>query len=751
MRRFLAFGLLAALLLAAAPGSAGAARLVDLVDPFITTGGDGFGVGSGYPGPAAPFGMIHPGPDTTDGDNAPPFYHCAGYYYKDRHIRAFSHTRIHGIGVPALGNLGIMPALGNPQDMIHEQNYRAAFSKKNESARPGYYSVLLDGSGIRAELTTGEMAAHHRYTFPAAQDALVVINAGHVSIGGEMYETDIAVDETAREVSGFLRFKGGLTGGNPGLKIFFTVKSRAPFRNAGTWTDQAFTPGAAAARGKSGGAVLAFNTSQGQQLEFLVAISYISVDQARANLAADAPDWDFDGLRARTENRWEELLNRFQVSGGSPKHQTIFYSALYHSMLAPTLMSEAGGRYMGFDGKVHQASGFRFYSDMSLWDTFRTLHPLLVLLAPEYQRDFILSMLAIADQGGYLPKWPARLNYSNCMVSSPADSVIADSYLKGIRDFDAGRAYQEMKEVAMGPTVNSSYGGREAIESYMKYGYIPADLHKGSSVSETLEHAFHDFAIAQMAQALGKHDDYEFFMQRSKSYKNLFNPDTKFFDGRNSDGTFIEPGADTAWRDVYTEGTAWQWLWYAPHDVPGLIALFGGREPFLQKLDEFFEKSHREPDTMSYDKYYWHGNEPDIHAAYLYLWAGRPDRTQEEVRWILQKKYDDTPAGVDGNDDAGTLSSWFVFSSMGLFPIPAMTRYFIGSPIFSESRIRLRNGNTFTVIANNVSPKNKYIQSATLNGQPLAVPYVTHDAVEQGGVLTLELGPDPSPWGRDMD
>jgi predicted alpha-1,2-mannosidase len=742
---------LAALVLAAASSPARAGRLVDLVNPFITTGGDGFGVGSGYPGPAAPFGMIHPGPDTTDGDQAPPFYHCAGYYYKDKHIRAFSHTRIHGIGVTALSNLGIMPTRGNPADMVDEKNYRAAFSKKNEEAHPGYYSVLLDDTGIRAELTTGEMAAHHRYTFPAADDALVVINAGHVALGGEMYEVDLVVDEAKQDVSGSLRFKGGLTGGDPGLKIYFIITSRTPFKTAGTWVDDKFAAGAITAAGTTGGAVLSFNTNENEQLEFHVAISYISVEQARANLAADAPEWDFDGLRKRTEDQWESLLERIRVAGGSPKHQVIFYSGLYHSMLAPTLMSEAGGRYMGFDGKVHTADGFRFYSDMSLWDTFRTLHPLLVLLAPEYQRDFIVSMLAMAEQGGYLPKWPARLNYSNCMVSSPADSVIADSYLKGIMDFDVERAYEEMKEVAMGPTHDSRYGGREGIEDYMKYGYIPADLHSGSSVSETLEHAFHDFAIAQMAKALGKDDDYKFFMERSKTYKTLFNPETGFFDGRNSDGTFIKPGEATAWQDVYTEGTAWNWLWYAPQDVPGLIELLGGRDAFVERLDFFFQKSHREPDTMMPDKYYWHGNEPDIHAAYLYLWAGRPDRTQEEVRWILQKKYDDTPAGVDGNDDAGTLSSWFVFSSMGLFPIPAMSRYFIGSPIFEKSEIQLRNGNTFTVIANNVSPKNKYVQSATLNGAPLNVPYITHEAVAQGATLILELGPEPSKWAADAD
>ena len=751
--KILSWKMPAALCLAAilCAGSVRAERLVDLVNPFVGTGGQGFGIGSAYPGPAAPFGMIHPGPDTTDGDNAPGFYHCSGYYYGDKHIRAFSHTRIHGIGVPALSNIGIMPTRGNPADMVDEKNYRSEFSHADEEAHPGYFAVLLKSTGIRAELTTGEMAAYHRYTFPAADDALVAVNVSHLTGDSKSLDARVDIDEKQQEVSGFIRFQGGLTGGGHGLKIYFILRSRTPFRTAGAWHDGAFDQGAASAAGATAGAVLGFQTTPGRQIEVKVAISYISVDQARANLDADAPGWDFDAVRTRNADAWEALLGRIRISGVADKHRTIFYSSLYHAMLAPTLMTEAGGSYVGLDRAVHAAVGFRYYSDMSMWDTFRTLHPLLVILAPEYQRDFVKSLLAMADEGGYLPKWPARTNYSNCMISSPADTVIADSYLKGIRDFDAERAFEAMKEVALGPTApGSAYGGREGIEDYIKYGYIPAD-HKGSSVSETLEHAFHDFSIARMARALGKEDDYTFFMARSGNYRNVFNPATKFFDGRNADGAFITPGTDTAWREVYTEGTAWQWAWFAPHDVPGLIALYGGREAFLERLDTFFQKSHKEPDTMMYDKFYWHGNEPDIHAAYLYLWAGRPDRTQEEVRWILLKKYGDGADGIDGNDDAGTLASWFAFSAMGLFPIPSTNRYFIGSPIIGKSEIKLQNGNLFTIVANGVSPANKYIKSAALNGKPLDVPYITHDAIAEGGTLILDMAPAPSDWGRAME
>ena len=726
-------------------------RLIDYVNPFITTGGQGFGVGSGYPGPAAPFGLIHPGPDTSEGDNMPGFYHCAGYYYGDTHIRGFSHTRIHGIGVTDLSNIMLMPTIGRPEDMMHEKNYRSEFSHKQEEAAPGYYAVTLNDTGIRVELTTGERAAHHRYTFPAAEDALVVMNPSHLTVDSKPLDTEMKVDIENGSVTGWFQFDGGLTGrGGTKLKIYYYILSKTPFELRGMWKNDAFETGQTEAHAKTAGALLGFNTSDGQVLEFKVAISYISVEQARANLEADAPDWDFDGLMARTQAKWESLLGRIKVQGGAEKHRVMFYSGMYHSMLAPTLYTEAGGNYLGFDGKVHQAEGFRYYSDMSMWDTFRTLHPLLIIAAPEYQRDFVVSMIKMAEQGGYLPKWPAGTGYTNCMISTPADNVIADTYLKGITDFDVQAAYESMKEVALGPTDRSThYGGREGIEDYISLGYLPADKH-GGSVSKTQEHAFNDFAISQLAAALGYADDAAMFLERSRNYKNLYNPESGFFDGRNADGAFLTPGTDTAWREVYTEGTAWQWLWFAPHDVPGLMELMGGRDAFLAKLDTMFEKSHKEPDTMMYDKYYWHGNEPDIHAAYLFLWAGRPDRTQEEVRWILRKKYKNAPDGVDGNDDAGTLSSWFVFSSMGLFPIPATNRYLIGSPIFDRADISLQNGNTFTITAPGVSGKNLYVQEALLNGEPLENPYIEHADLAAGGALELRMGPEPSDWGRDM-
>lgn len=734
-----------------AANAAGAERLVDYVNPFVATGGDGFGVGSANPGPAAPFGLIKPGPDTTDGDLAPGFYHCAGYYYGDKHIRGFSHTRIHGIGAPDYGNIMLMPTIGAPENMKEEKNYRSEFSHKEESALPGYYSVMLKDTGIFVEITTSEHVAYHRYTFPESKNALVVLNASSTTGGSKPVETDVQVDQQNGLVTGWFEFDGSLTGrGGKHLKIFYVIQSKKPFQNTGVWQNNDFITGEKSAHGVSGGVVLGFNTNKDDILEFKVAISYISVEQALINLKTEGDEWDFNTLLARTQSAWESLLSRVVVQGGSEKHRRMFYTALYHSMQAPTLFTEANGYYMGFDQQPHKAEGFRYYSDMSMWDTFRTLHPLLTLILPEYQRDFVVSMIRMSEQGGYIPKWPAGTGYSNCMIGTPADVVIADTYLKGVRDFDVEEAYDSLRLTATEPTKpGSPYGGRDGILNYIKFGYLPADQH-GGSVSKTLEYAFNDYALSQLAAALGKTDDAAMFLEHSKSYRNVWNPATEFFDGRNTDGTFITPGVDTAWRDVFTEGTAWQWLWFVPHDVDGLIALFGGRDAFYEKLDEFFKKSHKEPDTMMYDKYYWHGNEPDIHAAYMFLWAGRPDRTQEEVRWIIQKKYDDAPDGIDGNDDVGTLSAWYAFSSMGFFPIPATNRYYIGSPIFKESIIHLRNGKDFVVRANDVSPKNLYVQSAKLNGAPLVKPYFYHSDIEDGGELVLEMGPEPSEWGKEM-
>jgi len=729
---------------AAVQAGARAEKLVEYVDPFIGTGGVGFGVGSTYPGPQTPFGMVKPGPDTTTDGNHPGFNHCSGYWYRDRQIRGFSHTRMHGTGVPGYGNIMLMPAYGEPAGMIDEESYRAPLKHKTETAMPGYYAVELSDRGIKVELTAGEYTAHHKYAVEDSgrEDLLVVLNASHYIGGGKPLETSLEISPGGREVSGWFHYKSP-HGPSKGIKTYFSAVFDREFASFGSWSDEEYSGGRKTADGTTAGAVVGFERPEDGVLEVKLAISFISVEQARENMKTDHPGWDFDSLRARTESAWEGILSRARVSGANRKLRTIFYTAVYHSFQMPTNFTEAGGLYMGFDDSAHRAEGFRYYTDFSMWDTFRSLHPLLVMIAPDYHRDFNISLLKMAEQGGYIPKWPVAAGYTGCMIGTPADVVLADAYLKGITDFNAEEAYTNLRKIATKPA-GPGYEGRSGIEDYIKYGYHPADSNSDST-SKTLEFAFNDYALAKFAEALGKEEDAAYFMERSRNYRNLWNPERGFFDGRNADGSFVKDFIDTAWRDVYTEGTAWQWLWFVPQDVPGLIELMGGKETFVSRLDEFFEKSHRAPDTLMYDKWYWHGNEPDIHAAYLYLWAGRPERTQEELRWIMLDKYDETPAGIDGNDDGGTLSAWYVFNAAGFFPIPATDMYLIGSPIFSKTVFDV-GGGEFVVEAPGTSPRNMYVQRAELNGEPLKKPYFTHEDLSGGGRLVLDMGPEPSAW-----
>lgn len=725
-----------------------AERLVDFVDPFIATGGDGFGVGSGFPGPSAPFGMIKPGPDTTAGGSAPGFYHCSGYYHRDKHIRGFSHTRMYGTGAADYGNIMLMPTYGDAAAMTTEENYRTKFSHEAETASPGYYAVTLEDTGIRVELTASEIAGRHRYTMPRDGEALLVVNAAHFVGEGTPVETEVTVDAAAREITGWFHYKGGLTGRSGGIKVYFAVETAFPFEGRGVWVDGKFDSAAVSGHGTTAGAAAGFAGKQGEIVELKVAVSFVSVEQARANLREGAPGWDFEAMRKQTEDEWERLLSRFRVEAPTEKIRRIFYTAVYHSLLMPTLFTEAGGAYTGFDKRTHNAEGFRYYSDFSMWDTFRTLHPLLAAFYPEYQRDMNISLVKMYEQGGWIPKWPAGTGYSNCMTGTPADSVIADSYLKGVTDFDVELAYRGLRDTAMNPTPpGSPYGGRDGIEDYIKIGWVPSDRH-GDAASKTLEYAHFDFALSQLAAALGKTDDARMFLERSRNYRNVWDSEKGFFYSRRADGTFEGGFNDSVWIPAYTEGTAWQWLWFAPHDPAGLMELMGGREKFTARLDEFFGKSHKAPDTLNYDRWYWHGNEPDLHAAYLYLWAGRPDRAQEEVRWILSKKYSDKPAGLDGNDDAGTLSAWYIFSAMGFFPFPATTQYYIGSPILSRAELDMGGGRKFVMTTLNVTPANVYVQSASLNGIPLERPWIEHSELAAGGELVFEMGAAPSQWGK---
>lgn len=719
--------------------------LVDYVNPFIGTGGTGFGVGSSYPGAAAPFGMVKISPDTGSKERGLAFALCAGYAYSNTEIVGFSHIHVHGTGVPDYGNLLFMPVTGDiTQERVQEKGYRSPFTHDNEEAKPGYYSVMLDRWKVKAELTATVRTAHHRYTYPTGTaKRQVLIRLDHALPSGDVSDAEFTI-KSDTELEGWLHSKGGLSKRHDGFKLYFVIRSKTPFK-AGTWNDKKLFPEETQQKGAKIGAWLTF--PQGKEpVELQTGISFVSIEGARKNLKAEQKGWDFDGTRKATRDEWEKQLSVVKVAGGTEKQLRIFYTALYHVLQMPTILMDVDGSYRGLDEKVRKADGFVYYSDFSLWDTYRTQHPLLVLLYPKIQRDMVKSLLAMARDGGELPRWPIATGYSSTMVGASADIVIADTYIKGIKDFNVEEAYKAMKRQAMGPTPPGSlYGGRGHITEYMKHGFIPADKRSGSA-SVTMEYAYNDYAIAQLAKALGKTEDYEQFMKRSTYYKNIWDPKTKFFRGKNLDGTWQAGFDPLKWTKDYVEGTAWQYLFFVPHDVEGLNKLFGGKEETLKKLTEFFEKAEieqRQTDPVNLRSYYWHSNEPDLHAPSLFQLLGRGDLTQRWTRWAMKTQYKDAPDGIAGNDDAGTLSAWYVFNALGIYPIPSQDVYILSSPIFERAVVTLKD-TSFEVRADNASDKAIYVDSVKLQDKPVTTGTITHtDLVKKGTLLHFKMKEKP--------
>ncbi len=474
-----------------------------------------------------------------------------------------------------------------------------------------------------------------------------------------------------------------------------------------------------------------------------VTISYINLNRAWENYASELWDFDFDGAVEKNREAWSDKLGLINVKGGTLEQRKIFYTALYHAYMMPTLFTEAGNVYMGFDDQVHLANGFTYYTDMSIWDTFRTLHPLMTLIDPPRSRDFVKSLIAMYEQGGDLPRWPMGKGYTGCMIGTHADSVITEAYVKGVGEFDAQTAYEGMYLHA---TESRPEAGRDDVENYINLGYVTLDVND-EAPSHTVEYAYDDYCISVMAEKLGYADDATLFLERSGNWANNFDTETLFIRGRWADGAWYDPFFPL-YPEQYVEGNAWQWTFFVPHDVLGLMSMFPDDQSFIDKLSLAFSNTAEMPDTFLPDFYYWHGNEPDIHAAYMFNEAGRPDLTAKWVRWIIETRYKNDPGGLDGNDDGGTLSSWYVFSAMGFFPLnPCDARYMIGSPLFDEITIHLPGGD-FTIIAQNNSDANIYVQSATLNDQPLDVSWFSHHEIKNGGTLVLDMGAEPSGWGQ---
>lgn len=713
---------------------------IDYVDPMIGSGGLGYEMANLQPGPQAPFGMLRLGPDTSLLGVPPLFERPGGYYHLDQYIRGFSHTHLQGTGAEDYGNILFMPVTEISDEKVVESGYSSSFSHDTEIAAPGYYAVTLEDPGVRAELTATAHAGFHRYTFEPGDDMFILVNASHSLTIDGCVNSYVEIDSAGSRVNGWIHNKGALSGRFGGYTLYFAAQFEKQPESFGVWSDGIIEPGITSKEGNAIGGWLGFGKATGESLQARVGISYISIEQAILNLETEIREWDFDLIRQETEDLWREEFDNATVYGGTAADRQIFYTALYHLKVMPTDFTETGGLYVGFDGEVHQAEDFTYYSDMSLWDTFRSFHPLLALIDPERQLDMVKSLVKMYEQGGDIPRWPLAMGYTGSMIGTSADIVIAGSYLKGINGFDAELAYEGLRLHATEPRPNA---GRDGIEYYMSMGYCPSDL-VGAGPSKTLEYAYNDWALAGLAWSLGYVEDSEMFLERSLNYQNHWYGLRNFMRGRNEDGSWHFPFFPLyVFDEDYIEGDAWQWLWFVPHDVPGLIDLFGSTSGFLDKLEKFFYMASIMPDTPLPDNYYWHGNEPDIHAVYMFNYAGRPDLTQKYVHWIMDTKYGTGPDGLDGNDDGGTLLAWYIFSSLGFFPLAGSEYYLVGSPRFRAARIRT-GGNDLIMVAPDASAENIYVQAAYLNGERLEKPCFSHDQVAAGGMLRFVMGPEPS-------
>lgn len=734
MRRSSALVLLTFTACSASDG-ASTTRPTSEVRPLVGTGGLGFTVGSIPPGPQVPFGLVRPGPDTsTNGGGAPEFSHCAGYWYEDTEVRGFSQLHAAGTGVPDYGVLMIMPAVDLPSGSVDEDDWRQQLDHRREVAEVGYYALELVPSGVEVELTATARTALYRLTYPAAGAASLVVDLAH-GLNGTTHESSITIDAAAREVSGSMLHEGALA--SPGRYwVHFVMRFDRSFTKSEVYEGATRREGTSISGGATG-AILSFGTGPAP-VHVQLGVSFVDLDGARANLDAEWAGFDLDATREKARAAWDDVLRVVDVEGGEPARRQRFYTALYHAQLMPTLFTDATGRYRGLDEAVHDAAGFTYFTDFSLWDTFRTMHPLMVLLYPDRQRDFDRSLERMTIESGRIPKWPLATIETDTMIAHHGETVMIDSFVKGVGGFDPDAMFERLRAAAK--IELDSPRKRDCFETYDALGYCAADR-GGGSASRTLENAFSDFALSQLAERLDRSDDATFFRARSSSWKNLINTEG-MIQGRNADGSFPPDFRPDLFSDEFTEGNSRQWTTFVPQDVPGFAAHLGGTKA-LDFLIELFTESERAEKTIFPDLWYWHGNEPDIHAAYMAAELGRSDLTEAWVRWILDARYALLPAGLDGNDDGGTLSAWYVFSALGLYPKVAEDRYVLGAPLFPKVTLHLANGKAFTIRADGWTKDAKHVARATLNGRRLDVPFVTHADVVAGGELVFEVSETP--------
>lgn len=690
--------------------------LVTAVNPFI---GTDF-TGNTYPGAQAPFGMVQLSPD----NGLPGWDRIAGYFYPDSTIAGVSHTHLSGTGAGDLYDISFLPVSLPYREEAPPLGVHSRFSHHTEQAEAGYYRVTLDDYDIDVELTATERCGIQRYTFGHEASA-VLLNLS------KAMNWDRTVDWRVEQVDSVTirgyRFSDGWARNQ---RLFFCARFSRPFERMEQDSIVCFF----------------FRTRPGDRLVVSTALSAVSQEGAARNLAAEVPTDDFDHYLRATQDRWNEVLSRVRVDGGSAEDRTIFYTALYRTMLAPTLYDDVDGQYRGPDGAIHQTDGWRNYGTFSLWDTFRAAHPLYTYVVPERVNDMVRSLLAFYDQNGRLPVWNFQGSETDMMIGYHAVPVIVDAYLKGFDGFDAEKALQ-----ACIATANLDH--YRGIGEYKRLGYVPyrpqVEGEEDWSLSKTLEYAYDDYCIARMAERMGRHEVAKEFDKRALHYRNVYNPNTSFMQPRGEDGRFQPNFVPEAYTPYICESNAWHYLWSVQHDVKGLISLLGGQERFAQKLDSMFTFNPSSSDTLPIFStgmigQYVHGNEPSHHVIYLHNAIARPHLTQKYVAQVMNELYRNTPDGLCGNEDCGQMSAWYVFSAMGFYPVdPISQRYEIGTPLFPKLELTLPGGKKFTVLAPGVSKEHIYVKSVRLNGKPHTQSYITHTDIVAGGTLEFEMSHQP--------
>lgn len=707
-------------------------KLTDFVNPFLGTDGPG----NTYPGATVPYGMVQLSPDI----GIPGWDRIAGYFYRDSIISGFSHTHLSGTGAGDLYDILVMPTNSRSRKRIEANNYKpfSSFSHDREAASPGYYTVDLLDYGIKAELTATARTGVHRYIFPKDSLSQIHIDLGYALNWDRATDTYFKITDSTTVVGYRMS-----TGWAKDQRIYFAIKLSKPFQNYQLYNNDTAVSGREI-KAVNTKLVLDFATSEQDTIILKTGLSTASIAGAEKSLSVEAPHFGFDTYRHRADSIWENQLNKIKATFPTKEQKAVFYTMLYQSMLAPTLLSDHNQEYKGANDTTMTATGYDRYDTFSLWDTYRAAHPLYTILHPDKVGDFINSMLAHYRETGLLPVWSMQGNETNMMIGYHAVPVVVDAYFKGIGGFDANLAYEACKASAM--------DNNRGIDRYKALGYVPINEEENEdwSVSKTLEYAYDDWCVAQFAQALGKKDDYAYFLDRSENWRNLYDSQSSFMRPKYANGEFIADFVPKEYSPYFCESNGWHYFWSVPQNIEGLIESVGGGERFEQKLDSMFSFDPLPTDKLPIFStgmigQYAHGNEPSHHVGYLYNYIDRPHKTQKTIREVLATQYKNTPDGHCGNEDCGQMSSWYIFSALGFYPVnPAQGVYQFGSPIVHEAEIKLENGKTFIVKALNNSENNIYIKRTTLNNKEINRNYISHSEIIKGGELVFTMTDTPS-------